>query len=185
MMQDLTNYTPGYYYRDQAEYWFQRWDLLRPDQLAALCYAFNWPFFSELPILPQRDPGLVYSIGCGHGILEAKMEQMGCRVTGIDPSPGPKEIYRGTQLLDEYPGGGDTIIFCESLEHIPVEDIFTTWSRIPSTARIIIVNWVDHMPIEPEPPFNDHITLIDDALYDKLSEGRNVILRRGSHLVLQ
>ena len=187
-MQDLTNYDHAYYHRDQPEYWFQETDLLRPDQLAALCYALNWPFWdvpADMPPPGPRNAGLIYSIGCGIGVLERKLERIGYRVIGVDPSPAPFEEYKGSELIESYPGGGNTVIFCESVEHIPLDDLLEMFTRIPIEARVIVVNWPDGHPIHPEEPYNDHITLVDDDLYDRLSEGRKVLLRRGSHLVME
>lgn len=181
MDQNLSNYNEPYYKR---ETWFEDNGLLRPDQLAALCYAFGrpfWHFDDEMP----RDPGLIYSIGCGSGYLERKLESMGCRVIGIDPAPGAKSLYKGTVIGDEYMGDGDTIIFCESIEHIPTEKRIEILSKVPNGARIIITNWPDFHPIAADDSGWDHITRIDDELYDKLQENMKVILRRGSHLVLE
>lgn len=182
MRQDLSVYTDEYYKRDQPEYWFTKHGILRPDQLAALCYAYGLPFWGEPDGI--RDPGLVYSIGCGSGELEAALEKLGNTVVGVDPSRGAKALYKGKDIVDEYPGGGDTVIFCESIEHIPHDITKGIFSRIPKQARVIVVNWPDLHPI-PAVGDGDHITDIDDVFYDRLSDGRKVILRRGSHLVLE
>lgn len=188
MSQDLSNYSRNYYLQGTPQglsWFFEDNNAMRPDQLAAFCYAFNWAFFDGQHKRPPRDPGLIYSIGCGMGVLEWNLEKAGCTVIGVDPSEGARELYRASTLVDRYPGGGDTVIFCESIEHIPLAETLDIFERIPYGTRIIITNWPDHHPIEPEAPFNDHITRIDDALYDRLSVGRPTVLRRGSHLVLE
>lgn len=177
-------YTTDYYLREADEFWFGKRGLLRPDELAAICYAFGKPFTGKGYDTP-RDPGIIYSIGCGQGNLEKKLEDMGCKVYGVDPSPGAKELYKGKTLLDTYPGGGDTILFVESIEHLYPKQFEQIWNKIPSGARVIVVNWLDFHPIEPDNTGYDHVRLVDDGLYDSLCEGNRVIFRLGSHLVLE
>lgn len=177
-------YTSDYYQRDVDEFWFAPNDLPRPDELAAICYAFGRPFTGKHDDKP-RDPGVIYSIGAGEGNLEARLEKMGCKVYGVDPAPGAKELYKGNILLGEYPGGGDTIIFCESIEHLYPYQFKQIWAKIPKGARVIVVNWLDFHPIEPDNTGYDHVTLIDDEYFDKISQGQRVILRYKSHLVLE
>lgn len=183
--QDLTHYTRDYYTRKGlTEAWFVECDLLRPDELACICYMFGRAFADPRGGEEDaRGPGLVYSIGCGPGRLEAHLEGMGVRVIGVDPAPGAVEMYAGSELVPSYDGGGDTIIFCESLEHLPITEIDRIWPLIPMSARIIVANWLawDSIPGDHE---WDHITTVDGELFDRLSEGRRVIVRRGSHLVL-
>lgn len=176
-------YDSAYYRRDIPETWFWQAGLLRPDQLAALCYAKGWPFWGNDSA--PRDPGVIYSIGAGRGELEATLEKLGHHVVGVDPSPGAREMYEGSVLLDAYPGGGDTVIFCESIEHLQREEFEDIWEQIPEGARVIIVNWPDYHPLEPDGSGWDHVRLIDDRFFDELTEGRKVILRHGSHLVVE
>jgi SAM-dependent methyltransferase len=97
--QDLAGYDDAYYQRDAPEFWFGGRDLPRPDQLAAICYTFGVPFWGSEPYAP-RDPGRVVSIGCGGGHLEQTLEDLGVTVTGVDPSPGARRLYRGKLLCD-------------------------------------------------------------------------------------
>jgi glycosyltransferase involved in cell wall biosynthesis len=177
-------YNVGYYQRDIPENWFRKYGLLRPDELAAVCYAFGQGF-TRKNIDTPRDPGVIYSIGCGEGILEKKLEDMGCEVYGVDPAPGAKELYQGKHLLNEYPGGGGTIIFCESIEHLYKDQFKAIWEKIPSGARVIIVNWLDFHPIEPDTTGFDHVTLVDDDYFYDIAYGQRVIFQRGSHLVIE
>ena len=182
-MQDLKNYTVGYYTRERPENLFTDCGLLRPDELAALCYALDWPFWGPKG-KPIRNPGKIYSIGAGPGNLEVILEKMGHEVVGVDPSPGAKELYQGKKLVDKYDGGGDTILFVESIEHLPVKEINRIMSLVPHGARVVIVNWVDFFPIPKDSEW-DHITTIDDGMYDKLTKNNKVVLRKGSHLVFE
>ena len=181
MKQNLSIYNKEYYKRDISEYWLSKHNLLRPDQLAAVCYTFGInPFNGEAH---YREPGLIYSIGCGAGDLENTLEKMGYKVVGVDPSHEAQELYKGDKIISKYTGGGDTIIFCESIEHIPHEEIKRIMDLIPKEARVIIVNWPDFHPIPATD--DEHITEIDDVFLDRLSDGRRVVFRRESHLVLE
>jgi hypothetical protein len=184
--QDLSGYTVGYYVRDAPEFWFEQHGLLRPDQLAAVCYAYGVPYWGSEPYAP-RDPGVVASIGSGEGLLEVALERMGLHVTGVDPSPGAVALYRGRQLLPAATPGlirrAGTVIYAESIEHIPVEQTLQVRDWMAPGSRLIVVNWPDFHPIEASSDW-DHITRVDDALYDRLAAGARVVLRRGSHLVL-
>jgi hypothetical protein len=184
--QNLDGYSPAYYQRDIRENWFAPHGLLRPDQLAAVCYAYGWPFDGN-ERYRRRDPGRIMSIGCGRGDLEAELERMGAEVIGVDPSHGAQTLYRGTTLQPDTTGMEDcqTVLFVESIEHLPKAMIEDLWPRFSSGTRVVIVNWRDFHPIEPEPNDGwDHITLVDDDLFDWLCGGFNVWVRNGSHLVI-
>lgn len=191
MSQDFSHYTADYYHRHQYEYWFEEHGLLRPDQMAALCYTLNLPFTYYEPCVSgqewPRDPGLIMSIGCGTGMLEHALEKLGYTVIGVDPAPGAKELYHGKYLQDDIAGIADcgTVIFCESLEHLPWEIIWQIWERIPPWphVRVIVVNWPGFFPI-PVTSEWDHITELNDKMYDKLAAGFTPVVRWGSHLVL-
>lgn len=180
-------YKTSYYQRDNFEAWFPEGGLPRPDELAAIAYAHGRGFFNPILNPTQytlRHPGVIYSIGCGAGSLEKRLEDMGYTVIGVDPSPGAKELYRGSTLVEEYEGGGDTIIFCESVEHLFKDQFDAIWNKIPDKAWVIFVNWPDYHPLKLDNSGYDHVRLIDDEFYDQLQEVSRVIFRRGSHLVL-
>jgi SAM-dependent methyltransferase len=183
-MQDLSIYTRAYYERDQT---FAKYNVLRSDQLAALCYTLDWPFWADFRDLPTRDPGLIVSIGAGRGELEAEFERLGYTVIGVDPSNGPHELYKAATLqrnwTPELIKQAHTIVYCESLEHIPRDEALAVIREhsVPGT-RIVIVNFVDYFPLAPSGD-GDHITMVDDAYLDHLSAGQSVLFRKGSHLV--
>ena len=112
---------------------------------------------------------------------------MGLTVTGVDPSLGALELYRGGMLVGEarqaLAASAGTVIYNESIEHIPVEQTLQVRSWMAPGSRLIVTNWPDFHPIEPTSDW-DHITRVDDALYDRLAQGGQVVLRRGSHLVV-
>lgn len=186
--QDLSHYDPEYYKRDQT---FARHRVLRPDQLAALCYTLDWPYWgleNSGEDWVERQPGVVLSIGCGRGELERELECLGCTVVGVDPSAGAQFMYQGSRheyrWTRELVRSAGTIIWCESLEHIPWSETLELLGHVRKDTRLIFVNFVDFWPLEVSGDGWDHITRVDDALYDGLSEGRCVVLRRASHLVL-
>lgn len=188
MTQHLDGYARRYYERDIRENWFHWSGLLRPDQLAAIAYAHNWPFFGDEDYghrPQQRKPARIMSVGCGRGDVEVELERLGYQVIGVDPSEGAAELYRGTTLQATPEGveDCDTVLFVESLEHLPTGTIDDLWRRFTLGTRVVIVNWPDFHPIEADGGW-DHITTVDDALFDRLSEGWRVVVRRGSHLVL-
>jgi hypothetical protein len=189
--QDFSEYSAEYYQRNQFEYWFEQRGLLRPDQLAAICYTLNLPFTAREPCFSgqewPRRPGVIMSVGAGSGMLEHVLEELGHEVIGVDPSPGARELYRGKHLQDDVTGIEDcsTVIFCESLEHLPLDVIWEIWKQIPVRpgVRVIGVNWPGYFPI-PVTSEWDHITELNDELYDQLAGGFTTYVRWGSHLVL-
>jgi hypothetical protein len=94
----------------------------------------------------------------------------------------------GIQKLIDMEVGFDTVILCESLEHIKKAEFERTWDLIKSelSGLFIVVNWVKNHPLGPDGTGYDHIRLVDDKLYDRLSkDASRVIFRKGSHLVLE
>lgn len=177
-------YDVDYYQRDIAENWYAELGLLRPDEYAAACYLYGLGFVSPSVQWERRDPGRIVSIGCGHGRLERWLEDRGHQVIGVDPSPGATDLYLGAELVETYDGTGDTVLFVESIEHIPRDEIISMFQRIPLGALVVIVNWLDVWPIKVDRTGWDHITRIDDEFFDELAEFGGVQVRKGSHLVL-
>lgn len=180
----MSGYDVAYYQRPIDENRFRRFGLLRPDQLAAWCYTLSIPFRGA-ETYPPRPAGDIWSIGCGLGHLERALEATGATVIGVDTSPAARAGYRGRQVTDRYPGGGGTVIWCESLEHVRVEERRAIWSRIPETARIVVTNWLDKWPIREDGSGWDHVATVNDAVFDELAAGRRTVIRDRSHLVLQ
>jgi hypothetical protein len=80
----------------------------------------------------------------------------------------------------------DTIIFCESIEHVPEINFWNFWDKVKHefNGRIIITNWIEYHPIPINPP--EHIFEINDAVYDRLIQtSRKCIYRNKSHLVIE
>jgi hypothetical protein len=81
----------------------------------------------------------------------------------------------------------DTLIFCESIEHIPKEWFDPFWAKVrpalgANKGRLIVVNWPSFHPIGIWG--DEHCRAIDDIVYDQLAEGGRTAYRQGSHLVV-
>lgn len=167
---------------------------------------------AEIKKHARRKPKLVVSIGTGRGEIDLAFLLDGVKCVGIDPSPAAERIYRDTMIkwgggidyeflnLGAYQGmlelrkAGvipDTVIFCESIEHIPKREFAKTmnlirWMLTQTKGLLIIANWIDFHPIRPDKSGWDHIHPIDDTLYDNICrQAKRVIFRKGSHLVIQ
>lgn len=192
----IRGYSRAYFLdRDIQEVENYRLRRIRADQLACFHWAMHEPGGG------LRRPVHVLDVGAGRGELSAMFALCGIPVTGLDPSPAAASLYARTLRVwakaeprviadaAELKDPADTVIFCESLEHIP-EDVFNAmWPRIVEwlnqyQGRLIVANWEENHPIEPDGTGWDHVRRVDDALYDWLAEGRTTVFRRGSHLVV-
>lgn len=157
----------------------------------------------------SRTPNLVLDVGCGRGELMLSYYLLGIPCIGADPSPGAATLVPQTMawegiegyrfvnkglrdaLTDLHDEPVDTIIFCESIEHIREEEFDQAWPIATdvltrSHGLLIIVNWIDFWPIPVDKTGYDHIRRIDNRLYDRLSkDARHTTFRDRSHLVLQ
>jgi len=179
--------------------------------------AFNEPaetFREQLANIKKRQtrhPKTVLDVGSGRGELTATLLYDGVECYAIDPSLGAKDITPMT--FSNWVGAGleaffvnksfsaaldelediqyDTIIFCESVEHIREEEFTKAYEAAVNTLRetkgmLIVTNWVGFHPINPDGGGWDHIRRIDDSVYDTLcSKAEKTVYRRGSHLVLR
>jgi hypothetical protein len=66
---------------------------------------------------------------------------------------------------------------------IRVDEIDRIFGLIPDHATVIVVNWWAWDTILGDHAW-DHVTTVDADLFDRLSNGWNVRVRNGSHLVL-
>ena len=161
-----------------------------------------------------RMPNLVYDIGCGRGEVAATLVYMGISAVAVDPSHAagalvdetasrfyglpsmsvPFERATCLQALRKSVQTPDTIIFCESVEHIPMKELVAAFDWIRDCAgsarkegvRVIVTNWPTYHPIRAPPGDWNHVHDVDDELYDRIaSRARKTVTRRGSHLVLQ
>ena len=185
MTQNLNNYSTDYYSRD----FFAPLELPRPDQLAAICYTVDVPVWNIDYPKTNRSPGRIVSMGAGQGVMEMWLEKLGHEVIAVDPAPGALELYKGKTIYStwspELIASAATVIFCESIEHIPLEQTADIFDSAQLGTRFIIVNLPEYHPIIPQPTDGwDHITQVDDFLYNKLVQGKDVKIRRGSHLVM-
>lgn len=159
-----------------------------------------------------RLPRLVFDIGCGRGEVAATLAYLGVRAVAVDPSASagalvgetaqkfyglaPESVpftrstgIKALRMHNEVP---DTIVFCESVEHIPLRELHATFewiachaAAIPGGILVVITNWPRLHPIRAVSGDWDHVHDVDDDLYDQLcSYASRTVTRRGSHLVL-
>ena len=159
----------------------------------------------KLDSLKTRVPKKVVEIGCGVGALGLCYSYLDIENVMFDPQKNLNELFQlsvknfklpsnKTKLCHDFEDinwdGVDTVIFCESIEHIYKETFFHIFECISrqlqkSKGRMIVVNTIDYHPIIISSTPHDHVHLIDDELYDIISEGKTTIYREGSHLILE
>ena len=164
-----------------------------------------------------RRPKLVLDVGAGRGEVSALLNHCGIKCIAIEPaSVGPDMmretcqtydcdefpdkqflntgLIKGLRRLQENNAVPDTIVMCESLEHIPKREFdkaFEVMRGMLADAAggggmLIITNWPDFHPIRPMRFHWDHVRTVDDSLYDRLAGlASSTVFRRGSHLVLK
>lgn len=159
----------------------------------------------------SRMPKLVFDVGSGRGELSALLTHIGVQSVPIDFSAGALETvghtyrewfglecrdfvnkpsYEGMKEAMRRFGDPDTVIFCESAEHIPGREFRKAFKLASESLErtgglLIITNYMEYHPIVRDKMGWDHIQTIDDALYDRLAaRAARTIFRRGSHLVL-
>lgn len=159
-----------------------------------------------------RTPRLVFDIGSGRGEVAATFAYLGIDAVAVDPAPAagdlvsqaPSKLYglksnavkftcaTAFEALSKSSRVPDTLVFCESIEHIPVDEVdkIVEWAvshagRHSTGIRVIITNWPDFHPIIAVPGDWDHVHDVDDSFYDHLaSAAKETVVRHGSHLVL-
>lgn len=154
-----------------------------------------------------RTPKRVLDIGGGRGEIAHFFSNLGSPCVSIEPGLHAQTLYQYTNdlffdgqstlvsLLTTDIGKSldvldlqefDTIVFCESIEHIPETDFWNLWSQIKQRFQglVVITNWLHLHPIPVDLP--EHIFRIDDAVYDRLvSDSHRCVYRNQSHLVLE
>lgn len=187
---------------------YTREETRRLEKLSGTDYKEHW---NKICAGKKRTPVLVADVGAGRGEICALLSMGNIEAVGIDPSPGAAALFPKTMkewankdgfffynlnsidglkklmYLGMFP---DTIIMCESIEHIRKDEFEETWKLVcqiltKTRGLFIVTNRLKFHPILPDRTGYDHITRIDDALYDRLSSGKNVLVREKSHLVLQ
>lgn len=170
----MAEYDAAYYFdRKVAECQYARAGVLRPDQCQALAMIF----------MGARRPRAVVSIGCGIGVLEAALDALGLVCIGTDPSEAAARLYRGRHfhpcdVRAVPPFSADTWVFCESLEHLPADDIREVLPQL--RGRIVVAN--DRHPINPHSW--DHITAVDDDLFDWIGTLGTKVYRQDGYLAV-
>jgi len=161
----------------------------------------------------RRHPAGVLSVGAGRGELELSFARLDEPTWMVEPAgaalqlaqenrpwfcPGPEfaNLRAVQSTLGQLPGlavfpalwdAVDTVLLVEAIEHIPLEEtraLVELLRRTNRPRRLIIANWTWFHPIEPDGGGWNHITRIDDRLYDEISGGGQQAMRHGSHLVV-
>jgi len=173
-------------------------------------------YFSSLTITNQIDfvsknktriPKNVLEIGGGRGEVANFFKHLGCSCLSIEPGQHADFLYNFTgkhifgkffdsavpltvqlkDLIDKIDMSEfDTVIFCESIEHVVETDFWNFWEKCKSNFHglVIIANWVYYHPIPCNLP--EHIFEINDKVYETLIlQSKKCVYRNGSHLVLE
>lgn len=172
--------------------------------------SYNYSILDQLNFIKKnklRNPRKILEIGGGRGEVANSFFYMGTDCVSIEPGQYAEFLYEVTGeyffgenfisnvplniSLSQYSNSinlsiFDTIIFCETIEHIPEDEFWNFWGKVCSDFEglFIITNIVDYHPIPIT--FPEHIFEINDKIYDKLSiDSKRCIFRKGSHLVLE
>ena len=160
-----------------------------------------------------RMPNKVLEIGGGRGEVTCVLANMGYDVVSIEPAKNADRWFKETNLkffktpgeytllngsvtdYIEHPklATFDTVIMVESLEHILEEDFDPIYQKILSVLKntggvLSITNWKDYhpLPIGWQAPPEEHCRLVDDALYEEMTQDfSSCLYRDGSHLCLK
>jgi SAM-dependent methyltransferase len=155
----------------------------------------------------QRTPKKVLDIGGGRGELASLFKKLGVDCVSLEPGKYSNFLYNhtgkfffGEEFVPVIPTCNDlttfinnneidqfdTIIFCQSVEHIAESEFWNFWNEVKSkfNGLVIIVSYVYYHPIPLSGP--QHIFEINDEVYDRLvNDSKRCIYRNHSHLVLE
>ena len=158
-----------------------------------------------------RSPACVLDIGAGRGEISVQLANNHVLVQAVDACPELERWVKETNKKffgrEEVPGllrpipiplpeavgeiefeHVDTVIMCESIEHILKEDFYPLYEKmVPALQKnkgmLIITNNIGWHPIRVH---DTHVRLIDEVLYNALAkDAAETIFRQGSHLVLR
>lgn len=173
----------------------------------------EWNIEKQIKFIQEhaiRQPNRVFEIGAGKGEIACTLQYLNIKIDSCELDEDAKEWFLrtaqhffGYTFRPTYPMLGkihtldidwslyDTILMVECLEHIKEEEFSPVWDKIRSnfTGRFIVTNLIGFHPIaiggDWEGAELHHCRLVDDKLYDTMSNDAKVILRQGSHLVLE
>ena len=86
----------------------------------------------------------VLDIGCGFGQIASRLQQRGCRITGVEPDPARRAVAaefcervmdgvaEGLDQLDLEPASFDAILFADVLEHL-----VNPWAALRDVQRFL------------------------------------------------
>ena len=157
-----------------------------------------------------RIPRNILEIGSGAGVVSCTLASMGYNVTSIEVVNSAVHITKATSRdlfgkitddnhslylcdLKSFPDSAleniDTVILIESIEHIKSSEWWAFYNRLvphlrKNNGQLIITNEPEYWPLGFLGDCAEHISLIDDNFYDKLSElATDTLYRNTSHVV--
>jgi hypothetical protein len=159
-----------------------------------------------------RTPGHVLEIGSGRGEISCTLSHMKYRVTTVEVNDNSERFHRifseqhfGSQTDDSHTlligdldmarsrldlDTVDTIIMVESIEHILSDEWWRFFTHMlpimqRNHTRLIITNLLGYWPLGLPGDCAEHVSLIDEAFYDRLAQHASTVLHRNrSHLAL-
>ena len=190
------------------------WYALGQDTLSPFTAAPFEQQMERLAPYVQENPGLVLDVGCGRGMVAAALHNLGFDVWATDFSKAAVELTKETILerakhldagqpqitqlslkdIPKFEESHDntrdvhpnTVIFCESIEHIPEEEFEEAFPTICSWhPRLIIAGKLHWHPMQKDNSGWNHIREINDRVYDEIASHGEVKFRKQSHLVVQ
>jgi len=160
--------------------------------------------FNYLNQNKKRTPKNILEIGGGRGEVANFLTYHNYNITSVEFSEFANEWYKKTSLqfynkpipvkllninikdidfdLTQY----DTILMCESLEHIPKEHFEKFYNNLKDNFNgyFIITNWLTYHPIKAND--DEHCRDINDNLYNSFSkDALRTVFRNQSHLCLE
>ena len=157
-----------------------------------------------------RTPHNILEIGSGAGVVSCTLAFMGYNVKSIEVVNSAVHLTKATSRdlfgkitddnhslylcdLKSFPDSEleniDTVILIESIEHIKSDEWWAFYNRLvphlrKNNGQLIITNEPEYWPLGFPGDVLEHISLIDDAFYDKLAESAtDTLYRNTSHVV--
>jgi 2-polyprenyl-3-methyl-5-hydroxy-6-metoxy-1,4-benzoquinol methylase len=152
----------------------------------------------------KRTPKNILEIGGGRGEITNTLAYLGYNVTSVEFHPNAEKLFKETgikffnkeqsyNLINENIkdveldlSKFDTIIMCESIEHIPEKHFNNFYQNLIKNFKgyFILTNWIHPFPIFVSG--TEHCRRIDNELYDNFSKNaKRTVFRRKSHLCLE
>jgi Mycolic acid cyclopropane synthetase len=157
-----------------------------------------------------RTPRNILEIGSGAGVVSCTLASMGYNVNSVEVVNSAVHLTKATSrdLFGKITGDNhslylcdlatlpdsaleniDTVLLIESIEHIKSNEWWSFYNRVvphlkKNNGQLIITNEPEYWPLGFPGDCVEHISLIDDNFYDKLSDlASETLYRKTSHIV--